>query len=314
LVTLTNSFTPAAGLEGLALGRSLSHSTGSFAHQLAAAIEQVLGGVHNGSRIEIDFNTAPGTGGQGEQLTITLKDLGASLSASAPDPNSASGLSPDSAAALNGGPQSGAGSSSSGPAAGSSAAPPGSADSASSGAAGSAGSGAAGSVGGGSAGSVDGAAVTPPPALLFYGANPGTPHPAPPEKNPLPSAADVYWAAQPPAVQALRNIPDEATRYAEAKKLAENGYVIDGAIMVALSDPLKTMQVRQELGYTWVPSLLQPPVEVPPGVNFPWLKNYDPNNPPPGSIKVTTAFAAGSADDPAVTSAQQSLNSGASAA
>jgi len=102
----------------------------------------------------------------------------------------------------------------------------------------------------------------------------------------------AYWAEQPPAVQALQNM-DPADRMAAAQQLAQQGYTIDVPIMAWGWDPLTTMVERQNYGYTWVPSALQSPVPLPPGLSFPGLPNYDPNNPPAGSIKVTTDFAAG---------------------
>ncbi len=103
---------------------------------------------------------------------------------------------------------------------------------------------------------------------------------------------DAYWAEQPPAVQALRNMGDADVGPA-AMKLAQEGYQIDVPIMVWHWDPLTTMIERQNYGYTWVPSALQSPVQLPPGLSFPGLPSYDANNPPAGSIKVTTDFAAG---------------------
>ena len=119
--------------------------------------------------------------------------------------------------------------------------------------------------------------------------------PAKPAVKPAPSVpivtpSDAYWAMQPPAVQALRDTPEDQ-RLGLAQQLAQRGYTIDAPIMVWGWDPLVTMTVRQNLGYTWVPSALQQPVSVVPGVNFPGLPSYDPNSPPPGSIRVTTAFA-----------------------
>jgi hypothetical protein len=103
---------------------------------------------------------------------------------------------------------------------------------------------------------------------------------------------DAYWAEQPPAVQALRNIPDDQ-RAAAAQDLANQGYTIDVPIMVWGWDPLVTMTQRAADGFTWVPSALQPAVPVAPGDSFPNLPSYDPNTPPPGSIPVSTAFAQG---------------------
>lgn len=106
------------------------------------------------------------------------------------------------------------------------------------------------------------------------------------------SPEDAYWAEQPEPVQALRDMPD-SDKQAAAVKLAQQGYTIDVPIMVWGWDPLTTMIERQNYGYTWVPSALGSPVEVPPGLSFPGLPSYDGSNPPAGSIKVSTDFAKG---------------------
>jgi hypothetical protein len=103
---------------------------------------------------------------------------------------------------------------------------------------------------------------------------------------------EAYWAEQPAAVQALQNMPLE-DRGPAAQALAEQGYKIDVPIMVWGQDPLTTMVMRQQDGYTWVPSAMQADCPMPPGLSMPGLANYDPNNPPAGSIQVTTAFANG---------------------
>jgi hypothetical protein len=103
---------------------------------------------------------------------------------------------------------------------------------------------------------------------------------------------DAYWASQPPAVQALRNMPDDQ-RYSAAQELAAQGYIIDVPIMVNGMDPLACMIQRQIDGYTWVPSALQPNIPVGPGIQYVGGPAYDAKNPPAGSIKVTTDFAAG---------------------
>jgi hypothetical protein len=103
---------------------------------------------------------------------------------------------------------------------------------------------------------------------------------------------DAYWAEQPEDVQALRNMP-ESERTLAAMELAKSGRAIDVPIMVWGWDPLTTMVERQNYGYTWVPSALQSPVRLPPGLSFPGLPAYDAANPPQGSIRVTTDFAAG---------------------
>jgi len=103
---------------------------------------------------------------------------------------------------------------------------------------------------------------------------------------------EAYWAEQPPAIQALQNMPADQ-RGAAAEALAAQGYSIDVPIMVWGWDPLTTMVERQNYGYTWVPSGDQPNLPLPPGVSAPGLANYNPADAPPGSILVTTAFANG---------------------
>jgi hypothetical protein len=104
---------------------------------------------------------------------------------------------------------------------------------------------------------------------------------------------EAYWATQPAEVQALMYASSEAKRTELAHELADQGFLIDVPIMVWGWDPLSTMVVRRNQGYTWVPSANQDPVKVAPGVNFPGLPGYDPKNPPAGSIAVTTDFANG---------------------
>jgi hypothetical protein len=96
---------------------------------------------------------------------------------------------------------------------------------------------------------------------------------------------DAYWASQPTAVQQLRNIQDPTQRAAVAGQLAGEGYAIDVPVMVWGWDPAITTQARESMGYTWVPSALQQPVEVAPGLTFNGT-SYNPSNPPPGSIPV----------------------------
>jgi hypothetical protein len=99
---------------------------------------------------------------------------------------------------------------------------------------------------------------------------------------------DSSWASQPPAVQALQNIQDPEQRAAMATQLANEGYSIDVPIMVWGWDPSITTAMRQADGYTWVPSALQNPVEVAPGLGgMGTMEAYNPNNPPAGSIAVS---------------------------
>jgi|CZKS01.1.fsa_nt_gi hypothetical protein len=97
---------------------------------------------------------------------------------------------------------------------------------------------------------------------------------------------DAYWAAQPPAVQALRNMDDYDERTQLAAKLSAQGYNIDVPIMVYGWDPAKITAARESYGYTWVPSALQQPVEEAPGISTPGATAYNANNPPAGSIAV----------------------------
>jgi hypothetical protein len=100
------------------------------------------------------------------------------------------------------------------------------------------------------------------------------------------SADAAYWASQPPAVQALQNIDDPAQRAMAAAQLAASGYTIDTPIMVWGWDPSKVTTLRQDMGYTWVPSAFQSPIAAAPGLSANGAQPYDPNNPPTGSIAV----------------------------
>lgn len=100
----------------------------------------------------------------------------------------------------------------------------------------------------------------------------------------------AYWASLAPAVQALAVAP-ENERYSMAESLALSGYKIDVPIMVENWDPFLCMNLRAGLGYTWVPSALQPPIELAPGLIQQGVPSYDPSNPPVGSIKVSVNLA-----------------------
>jgi hypothetical protein len=112
---------------------------------------------------------------------------------------------------------------------------------------------------------------------------------------------DAYWAAQPAAVQVLRGMQDDEAKDRLALQLAGQGYQIDTQIMVWNWDPQMTMQVRANQGYAWVPSFGQSNIPVGPGVSDPFEPvSYNPGNPPPGSIRVSTAFAVGTIQNPLV--------------
>jgi len=99
-------------------------------------------------------------------------------------------------------------------------------------------------------------------------------------------ADDAYWAKQPAAVQQLRNVDDPTARSNMAAQLASEGYSVDVPVMVWGWDPAKATQLRQDFGYTWVPSAFQQPVESAPGISTPGIQPYDPAHPPVGSIVV----------------------------
>lgn len=101
----------------------------------------------------------------------------------------------------------------------------------------------------------------------------------------------AYWASQPPEIQSLQNIGDQNQRAAQAAQLATNGFTIDIPIMVWGWDAFLMMTLREQFGYTWVPSALQAPVTIAPGTAQPGVAPYDPLHPPPGSIKVSTNTA-----------------------
>ena len=115
------------------------------------------------------------------------------------------------------------------------------------------------------------------------------------------SEVDAYWAAQPTAVQALRDMPDGPAKNALALNLANQGYSIDTQIMVWGWDPQMTMTVRENQGYSWVPSYGQANIAVGPGLSMPDDPNtYDPGHAPAGAIQVSTAFAVGTIQNPLV--------------
>lgn len=103
----------------------------------------------------------------------------------------------------------------------------------------------------------------------------------------------AYWLSFPPEVQALQSLSagsQERETAAEAVALAGKAY-IDVPIHVWGWSPYLTMLIRQSAGYTWIPNALQANVPTVPGADLPGLTPYDPKNPPPGSIKVSTNIA-----------------------
>ena len=127
--------------------------------------------------------------------------------------------------------------------------------------------------------SASGASVTPAPAASSGNGTLAS-------QDPILSFDDAYWASQPPAVQALRNMDDQTRRSELAGQLTAAGYKIDAPIMVWGWDPAKVTNLRQGMGYSWVPSGFQNPVAEAPGVDDHGSQPYDPTNPPSGSITV----------------------------
>ena len=74
----------------------------------------------------------------------------------------------------------------------------------------------------------------------------------------------VYWASEPPELQALPAIDDMSQRTLRAAALAAKGFIVDVPIMVWGWDPYLVMTMRANYGYTWVPSALQPNIAVAP--------------------------------------------------
>ena len=135
------------------------------------------------------------------------------------------------------------------------------------------------------------ASATPAASASGNGTTPASTGTTSSSTGPAPATTmtdDSYWAAQPPAVQQLRSVQDMSQRESMATQLASQGYTVDVPIMVWGWDPVQTTQLRQSFGYTWVPSALQQPVALAPGLTMPGsLQAYDPKNPPAGSISVS---------------------------
>ena len=98
----------------------------------------------------------------------------------------------------------------------------------------------------------------------------------------------AYWASQPLELQALPAMEELNQRTTRAAALATQGFIVDVPIMVWGWDPYLVMTMRTDLGYTWVPSALQPNITVAPAHG---AVAYDPAHPPAGSVKVSTNIA-----------------------
>lgn len=99
----------------------------------------------------------------------------------------------------------------------------------------------------------------------------------------------AYWGSFAPVVQALSGLEAfSAERMDAAIALAQSGHLIDHQIQAVGASAYETMKLRELYGYTWVPSLLQPPVPIAPGIAIPGQPMYDATAPPAGSIKVSS--------------------------
>lgn len=104
----------------------------------------------------------------------------------------------------------------------------------------------------------------------------------------------AYWLSLPPEVRALKDVPDVGKSAELVQDLVQKGFTIDVPIQVWNWSPWKTMLLRESYGYTWVASAGQPPPLVAPRTDFPndiGITRYDPDNPPAGSIRVSTNIA-----------------------
>lgn len=101
----------------------------------------------------------------------------------------------------------------------------------------------------------------------------------------------AYWLAKDPKVRALNDIPDFNTRQTAAMMLASQGFAIDVPIMVWDWSPYLVMLQRANYGYVWVPSALETPISIAPGVAQPGTVPYDPAHPSSNSIKVSVNLA-----------------------
>lgn len=111
-------------------------------------------------------------------------------------------------------------------------------------------------------------------------------------QTPAENFGNAYWMSVSPEVRALKVMePFSAARLEKAVQLAASGNVIDHQIQALGSNPWETMMLRKAYGYTWVPSLLQDPIIIAPGLTIPGVPSYNPNKPPAGSVKVSVDLA-----------------------
>jgi hypothetical protein len=112
---------------------------------------------------------------------------------------------------------------------------------------------------------------------------------------------EAYFLSKPDRVRSLWDINDSAERYTAAVALAHEGYILDGSIDGYGNDPYLVNTDRiVTYGYTWIPSLLQPPLSVAPGLHIPGIADYNPNVIPAGAIGISLDSAKYTPFDPAL--------------
>lgn len=147
---------------------------------------------------------------------------------------------------------------------------------------------------------------------------------APAQQNAVPAAEQhcapndqafdkAYWLSLPPQLRIFDvNGGDpivnatRAVRENSAAALAGKGFNVDIPILVFQWDACLVMDQRAQVGFTWVPSALQPSIKIAPGLNAPGVAPYDPLHPPAGSIAVTINAADLKPFDPPITPAAPS--------
>jgi hypothetical protein len=285
MVTSTSGLQPANTISDFSLsGATPAQSTDSFAQQLLTAIEGYIGKSGNNSQLEINIQSAGQNSGGSSQFVVTVQDLPASAASSAASATASLAGSP-SPAASPATPSTPAATPASTSIFTSTAASAAMASGLTAPAAEASEAAAATTLS-----SAAGTNLTAADSSTGSGTTGGTTLTAAQLAQMTPTEA--YWAEQPPAVQALQNMPPDQ-RFTAAQNLAAQGYAIDVPIMVWGWDPLATMLTREADGYSWVPSAMQTNVGSAPGIDYASSPDYDPTTAPPGSILVSTAFANG---------------------
>jgi len=75
---------------------------------------------------------------------------------------------------------------------------------------------------------------------------------------PITLTDDIYWAAQPPEIQKVRQMVTGVDRDKITLDLAKRGFLIDVPIHAWNWSPSITMYLRAQYGFTWVNNALEP--------------------------------------------------------